>query len=140
MPHILQSTDREAYNQYMRKYREKNRKKIRLYNRLYNQKWRRKNGIEESTNEWKKKNKHKILVQNKAQRALRAGKLKREYCVICKQKAQMHHNNYDKPLEVIWLCSKHHKWLHNIINEKALKKWTEKKTIKFLTSLDKIKD
>lgn len=41
------------------------------------------------------------------------GKIKRLPCAICgEKKVQGHHYDYNKPLEVIWLCIKHHKALH----------------------------
>ena len=33
------------------------------------------------------------------------------------QKAEVHHNNYDDPADIIWLCSLHHKELHNYEKE-----------------------
>lgn len=45
--------------------------------------------------------------------ALRTGKLKRQPCAICGlQKTEGHHEDYSKPLEVIWLCKQHHTELH----------------------------
>ena len=45
--------------------------------------------------------------------AIAAGKLKRQPCSICNNlKAQAHHPDYSKPLEIIWLCRQHHKQLH----------------------------
>ena len=42
-------------------------------------------------------------------RAVRAKKLTRKPCVVCgSDKAQGHHEDYDKPLEVEWLCIRHH--------------------------------
>lgn len=41
---------------------------------------------------------------------LRAGKLIEEPCRICGNiKAEAHHEDYSKPLDVVWLCNKHHK-------------------------------
>ncbi len=34
-------------------------------------------------------------------------------CVICKKQGETHHPDYDKPYEIIWLCRKHHKDVHN---------------------------
>jgi len=32
---------------------------------------------------------------------------------VCGGKAQMHHDDYDKPTDVRWLCKEHHIELHN---------------------------
>jgi hypothetical protein len=41
--------------------------------------------------------------------AIRDGKLVRQPCEVCgKKKSEAHHEDYSKPLEVIWLCKKHH--------------------------------
>jgi len=46
--------------------------------------------------------------------AIRAGKLKRKPCDVCgTTKVDGHHEDYTKPLEVIWLCRKHHNLLHS---------------------------
>lgn len=49
----------------------------------------------------------------KVYQAIKRGKLSKLPCRICGEvKAQAHHNDYSKPLEVVWLCIKHHKELH----------------------------
>lgn len=48
--------------------------------------------------------------------ALRSGRLKRGPCKVegCKaRKVQAHHADYKKPLEVEWLCFKHHRELEH---------------------------
>ncbi len=40
--------------------------------------------------------------------ALRDGKLIRQTCEVCGERSQAHHDDYSKPLEVRWLCAKHH--------------------------------
>ncbi len=41
------------------------------------------------------------------------GKIKRLPCEVCGEpKTQGHHGDYSKPLEVKWLCAKHHKEIH----------------------------
>jgi hypothetical protein len=40
--------------------------------------------------------------------------LDRQPCEICGEKAEAHHDNYDKPLEVRWLCFFHHREWHKI--------------------------
>ena len=43
---------------------------------------------------------------------LKRGKIQRESCEICGSIAQMHHDNYDKPLDIRWLCRNHHLIFH----------------------------
>ena len=40
------------------------------------------------------------------------GKLKRLSCKECGKPAQMHHEDYSKPLEVTWLCRRCHLQVH----------------------------
>ena len=54
-------------------------------------------------------------AKDAANNALRSGKLKRETkCEMCGKKGLLHkhHNDYHKPLEVVWLCPKCHKRTH----------------------------
>jgi hypothetical protein len=45
--------------------------------------------------------------------ALRDGKLTRNPCEVCGEaKAQAHHDDYSKPLDVRWLCTTHHAEWH----------------------------
>jgi hypothetical protein len=46
-------------------------------------------------------------------RAIRAGILLRKPCEVCgKEKVDAHHDDYMKPLDVRWLCRKHHNEHH----------------------------
>lgn len=46
---------------------------------------------------------------------VRKGKMLTQPCVICRNpKADAHHCDYSKPLEVIWFCRKHHKAWHRL--------------------------
>ena len=53
--------------------------------------------------------------------AIRDGVLKREYCKICYQWAEAHHDCYTLPLHVTWLCFRHHRELHRNENPELLK-------------------
>ena len=50
-------------------------------------------------------------------RALRAGLIIRQPCSVCGKKAQAHHDDYSKPLEVVWLCSTHHANHHVLLRQ-----------------------
>jgi hypothetical protein len=58
------------------------------------------------------RNKHKKAAKEMVRRAVLSGKLAKEPCEKCGKKAQAHHENYSKPLDVRWLCSFHHKQRH----------------------------
>lgn len=54
-----------------------------------------------------------IIVSN----ALKNGNLTKQPCFICGEKAEAHHPDYSRPLDVVWLCSTHHKEAHLITKE-----------------------
>lgn len=38
---------------------------------------------------------------------------KRDACIVCgDEKTQAHHHNYEKPLDVVFLCNEHHREMH----------------------------
>jgi hypothetical protein len=45
-------------------------------------------------------------------KAIIRGKIKPHPCWVCGEKAHGHHPDYDRPLEVVWLCAVHHKAAH----------------------------
>lgn len=55
----------------------------------------------------------KINARHKAKIALRSGIIIKLPCYCGEIKAEMHHNDYSKPLEVIWLCRKCHENIHH---------------------------
>lgn len=62
---------------------------------------------------WRKNNKDKRIAQSAISNAIRDGRLKRQPCIICSlPDAEAHHPNYRKPLQVVWLCKKHHSQIH----------------------------
>ena len=52
--------------------------------------------------------KSRVLLRH----AIRDGKITRGTC-HCGKVGEGHHEDYDKPLEVIWLCREHHREVHN---------------------------
>lgn len=53
---------------------------------------------------------HQARARSQVQRAIRCGDLVREPCAVCgREPAEGHHDDYDKPLEVRWLCRTHHR-------------------------------
>lgn len=67
----------------------------------------------EAIKRWEQKNPNKRKVHEKLNGAIRSGKIIKFPCEKCgNQKVDGHHPDYSKPLEVMWLCRKHHKEEH----------------------------
>ena len=57
----------------------------------------------------------------KVSNAIIAGNLVKQPCEICgAEPAQAHHDDYNKPLDVRWLCKKHHTEWHKTNQPKYL--------------------
>lgn len=70
-----------------------------------------------ATKNWMQKHPNRRAANHILNNALRDGKVKRHPCFVCGAKAHAHHPDYDRPLDVIWLCPKHHKEAHLMIKE-----------------------
>jgi len=65
---------------------------------------------------WKKANPHAARAHRIVTRALKAGILERLPCEVCgESKVEGHHDSYEDPLIVRWLCRRHHKAHHKKI-------------------------
>ncbi len=54
-------------------------------------------------------NMDKVTARNILASAMRYGKMERQSCHCGETKVEAHHEDYSKPLDVEWLCKKHHK-------------------------------
>lgn len=127
----------ERRREYWKKYYIKNREKLIKIRRKYfleNPEICRKR-----TRNWQKNNKEKIKEYYKKSKdsgkrnsyekvsiAIKDGTLiKPKKCSLdnseCQGRIEAHHEDYKKPLEVIWLCEKHHKDKHNKLKINILK-------------------
>jgi len=63
---------------------------------------------------WINRNPEKREAHTILEYAVKSGKIKKLPCEVCGsiKRIHGHHNDYNKPLEVIWLCPKHHKEYH----------------------------
>ena len=127
----------EHKNEYMKEYYEKNKKKIAEYKHewyLRNADKRReqerkrrelkREEINAKNREYRKKNKEKIKEYRNIKTgnavhtfgiAIARGKVHKQPCEICgMEPAEAHHDDYNNPLKVRWLCKKHHvEWHRN---------------------------
>lgn len=61
----------------------------------------------------------KFIARHKLVYAVKMGRIKKLPCDECgDNKSEAHHPDYSKPLEVIWLCRKHHAEKHRKLNLK----------------------
>jgi len=100
---------------YMKEYQDKNKDRLKEYRQEY--KKREKSIIKRRKNDKKhyKKNYYKLKARSLLRVGLIWNKIKKpNYCEHCgkKRKLEGHHEDYDKPREVIWLCNECHNILH----------------------------
>jgi len=92
-------------------YRITNNEKARVVNKTY----RIKNAIKvkATLKKWQLNNKHKAEAHRQVKKAIKSGDLVRMPCQICgDRKVHAHHEDYSMPLDVLWLCIKHHMERH----------------------------
>lgn len=70
-----------------------------------------------STERYTRQRPERRRAQNAVNNAIRDGKLKPLECFVCGNKAEAHHPDYSQPLDVMWLCDKHHKETHKLFRE-----------------------
>jgi hypothetical protein len=101
MPNPTSFSSHEEYLDWYRSYRKKNANSIREYKRNYIRNYRLIHGM-------KKDN-----ARNELNTAIKNGSIKKGVCAICgDEKTHGHHEDYSKPLDVVWLCLKHHRAIH----------------------------
>jgi len=70
---------------------------------------------------WAARNQYKRKAQHTLGNAIRDGKIQRQACERCGSlRSQGHHEDYSKPLEVIWLCPKHHGERHRELRDMGI--------------------
>ena len=48
--------------------------------------------------------------------AVKRGKIQKQPCWVCGKNAEAHHPDYDRPLDVVWLCNTHHREVHAMVS------------------------
>lgn len=70
------------------------------------------------TKKYRENNPKKYKAHSLVGSAIRSGKLSPEPCEVCGDvKVHGHHCDYDKPLDVMWLCAEHHALWHRLNGE-----------------------
>lgn len=80
------------------------------YERARSQKPERKAKVAEYQRKYRERSPEKKRARTAVSNAIRDGRLVRQPCGICGSgKAQAHHHDYRKPLDVLWRCFKCHR-------------------------------
>jgi len=62
---------------------------------------------------WKQANPKKVWAHQAVRSGIRRGLIRPRPCEVCgERQVDAHHEDYDRPLAVRWLCRKHHKEAH----------------------------
>ena len=99
--------------------RNKNIEKIRAYDRERGKIPERIKTNTEINRAWRAEDRRRTAAHSAVARAIRNGSLLRLPCIRCgADKSLAHHEDYDKPLEVMWLCQACHKQRHKELDGK----------------------
>lgn len=95
-------------------HREMNIEKIREYDRQRANDPHRLEMRVEYTKKYRKENPEKYKAHGVVNNAIKVGKIKKQPGIICGslERLEKHHEDYSKPLDIIWFCSAHHKQYH----------------------------
>ena len=100
------------------KHRLENIEKIRQYDRQRAKNPERIANNIEVNRAWREEDKRRGKAHAKVSYAIKKGVLIKMPCIRCgEQKSLAHHEDYDKPLEVMWLCQPCHKQRHKELRE-----------------------
>ena len=96
----------------------RNREKKRLTNNRYHSSISDRRAAK--TRQYRERNPLRRAAHQAVQTALRNGSLVRRPCAVCgATRAHAHHDDYNKPLAVAWLCHPHHMERHSMLAARA---------------------
>jgi hypothetical protein len=69
---------------------------------------------DKTLNSRKSRNKKYNNAHNKVRSAITNGELTPQCCIFCGEvETEAHHDDYSNPLDVVWVCKKHHTDIHH---------------------------
>ncbi len=109
-----ESNNQEKHKKYQKKYRDVHKEKARNYNINYRKSYPDK--IKKLRKMWYLLIKNNPVYVKKIRARAKSIRLfkKTKPCQVCgkKHKVQRHHQDYDKPEQIIFLCLQHHRLIH----------------------------
>jgi len=134
--------EKEQRKKYFQEYYQDNKEKIRKQQREYHQKYYQNNRdkLIQLTRDWRKSSHGRLMIMRyertpkrkryrkavmETQSAVARGDIiKPKLCELCGKERRLgsHHEDYSKPLQVVWLCSDCHGKRHSAGNDDIKKK------------------
>ena len=100
------------------KHRLENLERVRAYDRERGKLPERQQLKNEITKAWRAEDRRRTAAHNAVARAIAKGLLVRQPCERCgNEKSIAHHDDYDRKLDVMWLCQPCHKQRHKELLE-----------------------
>lgn len=93
---------------------EQRRSKILERNRIYDRTESGRKSTRPRSLSWSEKNIDKRRAHWRVKSAIKSGKIKKQPCKLCRSETNIHahHDDYSRPLDIMWLCPQHHKDRH----------------------------
>lgn len=98
----------------VKQHRQENLVRIRAYDKRRASMPHRIAQAKEIGKRWRAAHPDRKKAHTLLQAALRRGEVKKTPCWVCGGSSEAHHPDYSRPLDVVWLCSPHHKQAHAI--------------------------
>lgn len=96
---------RRAYDRHRFRHCKKRKRSFKRYMKSKKGRAARRRAVEA----WIARNPDKRLAQLEMKKAIKSGALQRQPCAVCGHVVtDGHHQDYSRPLDVIWLCKAHH--------------------------------
>ena len=97
------------------KHRQENLERIRAYDRMRASQPHRMANRDYHVRSYEARFPNRKKANTAVGNAIRDGRLKKQPCWVCGESAVAHHPDYDRPLDVVWLCQPHHKQAHALV-------------------------
>ena len=112
------NSHREEIRKSQKEYFSANPGKFKIYRANYIQTEKGRKSLLERSKRYRVKNRDKCLARDILNNAIKSGSIIKNPCRRCGgNDSQGHHKDYNKPLDVIWLCEICHKFIEgNLIN------------------------
>lgn len=99
----------------IKEHRQREWERVRAYDRMRASQPHRVAKAKELQARYRSEHPERKRAQTRLRRAIQAGEVQPQPCWVCGEKAEAHHPDYSAPLDVVWLCSPHHKQAHALV-------------------------